>query len=270
MNEIPTNSIDLIITSPPYWNKVDYKHDKQLGMGLTYRQFLVNLQNNLNECMRVIKEDRFIIIIVADVRTPSGYRSLNERPRLYPLHADIIKMFLDMDFDFFQHFIWRKLGINKPKGKIVYGTVGSREYKGLASPPFLYTDFLMEHILVFRKPGERRELPSEKVRYEDSFNAINIEDAHNWVDPVWVIDSPSNENHPATFPTELVYRLIKMFSFKDETILDPFIGSGTVCEVAIPLNRNVIGYDVNENYINQIAKRYPTLTKSETGYIGIV
>lgn len=261
MSELNTASIDLIITSPPYWNLVDYEFEKQLGYGLTYKHFLLLLKNTLIECMRVLKDDAFAVFVVADIRKRSGYRGKDERPRIYPLHADIINFFLEMDFDFFQHFIWRKQGINKPKGPIVYGTVGNKEYKGLASPPFLYSDLLMEHIIVFRKPGRKRTLPSPQERFLDQYNQIKFDDLRLWVDPVWHINSPADDNHPATFPAELAYRLIKMFSFRNDFVLDPFAGSGTALSVALSIERNAIGYELNPSYIDILVGQYPELTK---------
>jgi len=258
MREIGTSSIDLIVTSPPYWSIVNYGYPGQLGMGLTYHHFLLLLEKTLLECMRVIKEDSFVAFIVADIRTEAEYRGKGGRPRIHPLHSDIIQFFLKMDFDFFAHYFWRKNGINKPKGKIVYGSLGSGKYKGFAVPPFLYSDLLIEHVLVFRKPGKRKTLPFES-RFCDSNNIIAIQDVRKWVDPIWVFDSPVSQLHPATCPREIVARLIKMHSMANDRILDPFMGSGTTCDVALALGRNAIGYEIHDDYINSFLQRYQEL-----------
>lgn len=263
MNEIQTSSIDLVLTSPPYWDLINYGEKNQVGIGLTYKHYLNKLENILLERMRVLKSDTFIVMIVADIRKQAHYLGGEERPQIYPLHADIIQYFLSMGFQFFQHFIWKKTAINKPKGKIIYGSVGRGSNKGIASPPFLYSDLLFEHVLVFRKPGKRRLMPSLEERFKDPYNAIDIVLAKEWVSPIWHIESPKHPYHPATFPTELAYRLIKMYSFRGEVVLDPFVGSGTTIDTALRLNRNAIGYEINEKYVTQIRTRYPSLISIE-------
>ncbi len=246
MNEFQTGSIDLIVTSPPYWNIIDYNHPDQLGKGLTYKMFLENLKKNLFECMRVLKEDAFICIVVGDVRT--GDYKQNGRPRIYSLQSSIIEYFTEeMDFDLFQHFIWEKYGVKKRKGPNIYGSVGTGKNKDKAVPPLLYSDLIMEHILVFRKPGKRsRGTIPERLTQEE--NILMKNDLVEWLNPIWKIHSPPNPKHPATFPDDLTYRLIKLFSLKDDKVLDPFAGTGTTLINALKLNRNAYGYEISKEY----------------------
>lgn len=247
MKEINTNSIDLVITSPPYWDIKDYKSDEQLGLGLTYKCYLELLKKNIFECMRVLKEVGFCVFNVADIRKNVS-KSKYSRSKIYPIHSDLIQYFISMDFEFFSHTIWKKESVKKgDKGKIIYGSV-DKEY---IYPPYVYNDLSIEHILVFRKPGNQRNLPKLNERV-DKFLKEDIED---WFTPIWNINPSShNKDHPATFPDELVNRIINLYSIKGDTILDPFCGTGTTLKVANELQRNAIGYEINLGYLTTIIK----------------
>ncbi|ADU29405.1 DNA-methyltransferase [Evansella cellulosilytica] len=250
MNEIQTGTIDLIVTSPPYWNLIDYSHPDQLGKGLSYKMFMKKIKKNLFECMRVLKEDAFICIVVGDVRT--GEYKQNGRPRIYSLQSSLIEYFTEeMDFDLFQHFIWEKFGVKKGNGPNIYGSVGTGKNKDKAVGPLLYSDLIMEHILVFRKPGKRsRGSIAERLSHKE--NILMKEELVEWLNPVWKIHSPHNSKHPATFPDELCKRLILLFSLKDDKVLDPFAGTGTTLINALNLGRNAYGYEINPKYIDII------------------
>lgn len=258
MKELNTGSIDLIVTSPPYWNLIDYDHPKQLGKNISYKQFLYYLKRNLFECMRVLKEDGLACFIVGDIR--SGKYNKKNRPSIYPLHADLIHFFTEeMDFDLFQHFVWEKYGVKKgEKSKIVYGSRCRGEDKDYAVPVYLYNDLLTEHILIFRKPGIRK-LPTLKERFSETCNRLKISELQQWLKPVWKINSTSNKNHKATLPYEIAERIIRMYSLKDDTVLDPFCGTGTTLEAAVHWKRNAIGFEINENYILDFVKTHNLL-----------
>jgi DNA modification methylase len=265
LSEIGTNTIDLIVTSPPYWDIIDYGHPNQVGKGLTYKHFFRVLEKTFLECMRVVKEDSFIALIVGDVRKSSRNYNKNERARIYPFHSDIIKLFNEMDFEFFQHFIWQKTSVKKgEKGKILYGSVGRGEFKDFAAPPLIYTDLLFEHILVFRKPGNKQER-NFNFGLTDEYTKIPIETAREWMNPIWKIDSPMNKNHRATFPLEIAARLIKLFSYRSDTILDPFCGTGTLIKQAVAFQRKAIGYELNENYLLNLTSEL-NLKRTKFGY----
>lgn len=250
MIEITNNSIDLILTSPPYWMLRDYEQQDQIGLGMTYKQFLYYLRNNIIECIRVLKEDSLAIFIVGDIRPKAGYGGKEEdsRCKTYPLQANIINIFEEFDYDLFSHIIWSKTS-NK-SSKIIPGNVDSE----FVYPPYIHMDLSNEHILVFRKPGKRRDIPPREI-YKLKGDVIDKKsEATIWLKPIWFIEPVNSKttNHPAPFPSELVERLIRMFSLKEDTILDPFCGSGTTLKAAFKLERNAIGYEVNENYLKEI------------------
>jgi DNA modification methylase len=255
MSEIEHGTIDLIITSPPYWFLKDYEHPNQLGFNMTYKQYLNQLKVHLHECIRVLKKDSFICINVGDVRTRE-YKQTG-RPRLYPIQSDLISFFTEeMDFDLSQHFIWEKFGVKKgEKAALIRGSVGKGEYKNFGVAPFLYTDLLTEHILVFRKPGYR-DRGTIFERQDEELNRIPKEKLKEWLNPVWKINAGKHPIHKAVFPDELVKRLIKLFSLKNDIILDPFCGVGTTLRIANDLGRNAIGFELNKVYLEEITKLY--------------
>ncbi|MBM7660412.1 site-specific DNA-methyltransferase (adenine-specific) [Bacillus mesophilus] len=255
MSEIGNSTIDLIVTSPPYWFLKDYDNPGQLGLNMTYQQYLNQLKLHLHECIRVLKIDSFICINIADVRT--GEYKKSGRPRIYPIQSDLINFFTrEMDLDLYQHFIWEKYGVKKgEKASLIRGSVGKGKFKEYGIAPFLYTDLLTEHILVFRKPGNRDRGPIDQ-RQDEEMNRIPKEKLQEWLNPIWKINSAKHQFHKAIFPDEVVRRLIKLFSLKNDTILDPFCGIGTTMRVANELQRNSIGYELNQKYIMDIANTH--------------
>lgn len=255
MEEIATASVDFILTSPPYWNLVDYKHPNQIGNNVSYKHYLHQLKKTLLECMRVIKEDSMICLVVGDIRT--GKYKQTGRPRLYSIQSSIIQFFTEeMDFDLFQHFIWEKYGVKKgEKSSLIYGSVCRGKYKDFGVPPFLYTDLLSEHILVFRKPGIRERPPIEE-RQKDNLNLISKDELNTWLKPIWKINSNKDPLHRATFPYSLANQLIKLYTLKGDIVLDPFAGTGTALKCAIDLERNAIGYEINLTYFENLIKEY--------------
>lgn len=263
MNDIPTNSIDLIITSPPYWDLRDYNHENQIGNGYSFKHFVKTLENNLYECARVLKNDAACCFIVADIRNRDKYKK-DGRPKIYSMQSEIIHFFTNtLDFELFQHFFWKKGGV-KSSG-IIYGSVCQGEYKDFAVPPALYSDLLVEHILIFRKPGFR-EFPPLNERFESCVhNKIPKDTLQEWLHPIWDINPRKHKLHKATFPDEIPKRLIKMYSLSGGIVLDPFAGTGTTLYAAINNNRNAIGYEINLDYLQEIIKDYNL--SSTTNYL---
>lgn len=259
MVEIVTNSIDLILTSPPYWDLKDYGDNKQLGLGLTYETYLKFLYNNILACSRVLKSDAFCVFNVADIR-----RNLrgdkNDRPRVYSIQSYLIREFEKLGLELFSHIIWEKNSVKKgEKGKIIHGSVD----KDYIYPPYVYNDLSIEHILVFRKPGVKRELP-KLIHRKDKFLKNEVQDFYN---PVWKLNESTNDkNHPAAFPKELASRIVKMYSLKGDVVLDPFVGSGTTLEEATKLGRATIGYELNLSYLDEIISKYKLVEISDREY----
>lgn len=243
MNEIETNSIDLIVTSPPYWDLVDYNNCNQLGMGLTFNTYLTYMNTFLLSSSRVLKFDGFLAIIVADIRkNESG--SSKERPKLYSIQSYIINRLEGLGIDLHAHIIWKKTSVKSSGKKIIYGSVD----KDYAYPPFAYNDLDIEHILIFRKPGSKRDLPSLAERMDK----LDKDDLNDEYSSLWRFNEVSNnKNHPATFPNALVERIIKLFSITNDVVLDPFMGSGTTALSCISMNREFLGYEINKSYINE-------------------
>lgn len=256
MVEIKTNTIDLILTSPPYWDLKDYGHENQLGLGLTYKTYLRFLNSNLLACARVLKADGFCVFNVADIRKNLN-GDKNSRSQIYSIQAYLIREFEELGLELFSHIIWRKRSVKKgKKGKILYGSVDG-EY---IYTPYVYNDLSFEHILVFRKPGDRRVLPKLKDR-EDKYKKDEFQENY---DPIWVFDeSTKGKEHPARFPNKLAETIIKMYSLKGDTILDPFAGSGTSLDEADKLSRKAIGYEVNLEHLKELISKY-NIIKVET------
>lgn len=248
MKEINTNSIDLIFTSPPYWDLIDYKNSNQLGLGITFETYLAFMDKFLLSSARVLKFDSFLVINIADIRKNLS-NSLNDRPKIYSIQSHIIPKLKSLGLDFHAHIIWKKKSVKASGKKIIYGSI-DREY---IYPPFAYNDLDIEHILVFRKPGTKRKLPPLASRI-DKIPKENLSDEYS---SLWEFNETSNhKEHPATFPLALAERVIKLYSITNDTVLDPFIGSGTTALGCINLNRNFIGYELNKDYLNSSLYQY--------------
>lgn len=259
MVEIVTNSIDLILTSPPYWDLKDYGDSKQLGLGVTYETYLRFLYNNILACSRVLKSDAFCVFNVADIRKNlSGNK--NDRPKVYSIQSYIIREFQKLGLELFSHIIWEKNSVKKgEKGKIIYGSVD----KHYIYPPYAYNDLSIEHILVFRKPGTKRELP-KLIDRKDKIPKNEIGDLYN---SIWKFNESTNDkNHPAAFPKEFAKRIIKMYSVEEDMVLDPFVGSGTTLDEAIKLGRIATGYELNLSFLDDIISKYKLVELSDGEY----
>lgn len=259
MKEIGNNTINLIITSPPYWDLKDYKNNNQLGLGMTYEFYMDLLKKNLYECVRVLKNDSFCVINVADIRRRLS-KSEECRPKIFSLHCDIIKYFESMGLELFTHYIWNHK-INHVANK-VYGAKSKIGDDLYVYPPYIYSELSIEHILVFRKGGPIRKLPKPLHRRVDKFK---LKEIASWLQPIWTINSTKSSLHPATFPEELVERLIYLFSITGDTILDPFCGTGTTLKVAKKLKRSCIGYELNYSYIEPLIKDWK-MSKNNNSY----
>lgn len=257
MLEVDTNSINLILTSPPYWDLKDYGDKKQLGIGLTFETYIRFLCTNILACSRVLKIDGFCVFNVADVRRNLS-ENKNDRPKLYSIQSYIIREFEKLGLELFSHIIWEKTSVKKgEKGKIIYGSVD----KDFIYPPYVYNDLSIEHILIFRKPGAKRKLPKLKNR-KDGIPKDEIGELYN---SVWKFnESTKNKSHPAVFSKEFANRIIKMYSLKGDIVLDPFAGIGTTLEEATNLGRLSIGYELNLSYLNDLIVKY-NLTQISDG-----
>jgi len=229
MSELPDNSVHLVITSPPY--NVGKEYDEDLSLD-EYLQFL-------NKVWREIYR-----VLVPGGRVCINVANLGRKPYI-PLHSYIIQGMLEIGYLMRGEIIWNKASSASPS--TAWGSWLS------ASNPVLRD--IHEYILIFCKETFSR-------KRGDKINTITKEQFLEWTKSVWTFPAVSAKKigHPAPFPEELPYRLIQLYSFKDDVVLDPFVGSGTTCLVALKTGRNYIGYDNNPDYVKLAEDRIRTYT----------
>ena len=241
MNELEDNSVHLIITSPPYWQLKDYGNDNQIGFNDTYEQYINNLNLVWKECYRVLHDGCRLCINIGDQFARSIYYG---RYKVIPIHSEIIRFCETIGFDFMGQIIWQKATtMNTTGGGAVMGSF-PHPRNGIVKLDF-------EYILLFKKQGN-----APKPTKEQKEQAIMTNEEWNtYFNGHWYFNGAKQDKHLAMFPEELPKRLIKMFSFSNETVLDPFMGSGTTALAARKLNRNSVGYEINPEYIPLIKEK---------------
>ncbi|MFH0811149.1 MAG: site-specific DNA-methyltransferase [Pseudomonadota bacterium] len=234
--------IHLVLTSPPYWTLKRYReHPDQLGHVQDYEEFLVELSKVWKECYRVLSPGGRLICVVGDVCLS---RKKFGRHVVMPLHADIAVCCRRIGFDNLNPIIWYK--ISNAHYEVENGT----KFLGKPYEPNAIIKNDIEFILMQRKPGGYRK-PTEEQR---RLSMISKEDYKEWFRQFWTITGASTREHPAPFPHELAYRLVRMFSFSGDTVLDPFCGTGTTMVAAMKTNRHSIGVETDPVYC-QMARR---------------
>jgi modification methylase len=241
MPEIADNSVELVVTSPPYWMIKDYGARGQIGYGQGLHAYLEDLHQAWAECLRVACEGGRLCVNVGD---QFARARLFGRYRVIPLHAEIIAQCVALSFDYLGSIIWRKkTTMNTSGGAVV---MGSYPY-----PPNGIVEIDFEYILLFRKPGEARAVPRE--RKEGA--ALSRDEWKSWYSGHWNVGGARKGGHEAPFPEEIPRRLIRMFSLPGDTVLDPFLGTGTTAAVAVALGRSAVGYEINLDYIAVAGER---------------
>lgn len=244
MQWIPDESVHLVITSPPYWTLKEYPRRKgQLGSISGYEQFHDELEHVWRHCLRVLVPGGRLVCVVGDVCLS---RKQHGRHMVMPLHADIVVRCRRVGFDNLTPIFWYK--ISNAKYEIENGNAG---FLGKPYEPNAIIKNDVEFILMLRKPGGYRK-PTEDQRES---SRLTKEEHHDWFQQVWTVPGESTRKHPAPFPLELAYRLVRMFSFTGDTILDPFMGTGTTLLAAAHCYRNGIGIEIDEDYVNQAKAR---------------
>lgn len=240
---IQDNSIHLVVTSPPYWTLKKYnEHEKQMGHIEDYDLFLEELSKVWKEVFRVLVPGGRLVCIVGDVclsRKKSG------RHRVVPLHADIAVICRKIGFDNLNPIIWHK--ISNANYEVNNGT----KFLGKPYEPNAIIKNDIEFILMQRKPGGYRK-PTNEQR---EMSMIEKDDYNKWFQQFWNISGASTKLHPAPFPFELAYRLVRMFSFWGDMVLDPFSGTGTTILAAMESGRNSIGIEIDPDYFRFAANR---------------
>jgi site-specific DNA-methyltransferase (adenine-specific) len=230
MKELPDNSIHLMITSPPYNVSKEYDND------LSLKDYLMLLQNSFKETYRVLVNGGRVCINVAN---------LGRKPYI-PLSDYISKIMLNIGFNMRGEIIWNKAASASPS--TAWGSWQS------AANPILRD--VHEYILVFSKGDYKREKGNKE-------NTISREQFMEWTKSIWTMNAESARRigHPAPFPEELPFRLIQLYSFKHDIILDPFMGSGTTAISALKSERNYVGYEISKEYIKLAEKRIEPFKK---------
>ena len=235
MTELIDNSIHLVITSPPYWQLKDYGSKNQIGFDDNYENYINHLNLTWQECYRVLHNGCRLCINIGDQFARSIYYG---RYKIIPIHTEIIKFCEIIGFDFMGSIIWQKATtMNTTGGASIMGSFPNPR-NGIVKLDF-------EYILLFKKQGEAPKPTKEQKENSKMSN----EEWNTYFNGHWYFSGAKQDKHLAMFPEELPRRLIKMFSFPDEIILDPFMGSGTTALAAKKLNRNSIGYEINSDFI---------------------
>ncbi|GBE00858.1 modification methylase HindIII [bacterium BMS3Bbin06] len=241
MDEIINESVHLVITSPPYWQLKDYGNGSQIGFNDSYEDYINNLNLVWDECYRVLHEGCRLCINIGDQFARSVYYG---RYKIIPIRTEIIKFCETIGFDYMGAIIWQKV--------TTCNTTGGATIMGSFPYPrngIIKLDY--EFILIFKKLGNppkvTKEIKEQSKLTKDEWNEYFY--GH------WNFPGEKQDKHLAMFPEELPKRLIKMFSFVGDTVLDPFLGSGTTCLAAKNLNRNSIGYEINEKFLPIIKEK---------------
>jgi site-specific DNA-methyltransferase (adenine-specific) len=241
MDLLEDRSIHLIITSPPYWQLKDYGTENQIGFNDSYENYVNNLNLVWSECFRVLHDGCRLCINIGDQFARSVYYG---RYKVIPIHAEIIKFCEIAGFDFMGQIIWKKATtMNTSGGGVV---MGSFPY-----PRNGIVKLDSEYILLFKKRGNAPKPTAEQKAAATMTN----EEWNIYFNGHWYFSGVKQDKHPAMFPEELPVRLIKMFSFPDEIVLDPFVGSGTTTLAAKKLGRNSVGYEINSGFIPIIKEK---------------
>ena len=237
MKDIPNNSLHLMITSPPYNVSKEYDND------LSLNEYLSLLKNCFTETYRVLVDGGRACINIANI---------GRKPYI-PLSDYVSKIMIEIGFNMRGEIIW-----NKSAGAGISTAWGSFQS---ASNPILRD--VHEYILIFSKGNYKRERDKEEKELRK--DNITKEEFIEWTKSVWTMNTESAKRigHPAPFPEELPNRLIKLFSFTNDIVIDPFMGSGTTAIAAIKNNRNFVGYEINKEYINLANNRILNLKINE-------
>lgn len=240
---ITDESVHLIVTSPPYWNLKKYNNNKdQLGHIEDYEEFLRELRKVWEECFRVLTPGGRLVCVVGDVCMS---RRQHGRHRVMPLHADICVQCRIVGFDNLNPIIWYKISNAK------FEANNGSKFLGKPYEPNAIIKNDIEFILMERKPGGYRK-PTDLQR---RLSRIEKGDFNKWFRQIWNLTGASTSKHPAPFPLELAHRLVQMFSFEGDTVLDPFCGTGTTSIAAVKSSRNSIGIEVDASYCRIAARR---------------
>ena len=244
MNDLKDESINLIITSPPYWTLKDYENKDQIGLGSdSYGNYIQELDKVWSECVRVLSPDGKICINIMPFLLTGKAARFNRRETKLVLPD--ISNFMESTGVMYQFalYIWDKRKIAR------FSSFGSYPF-----PTNIFSTYPYEWIIVFSKKGARKKV-SKEIKEKSK---ISNKEWREWaINSIWEMQpaKAKAENHPAPFPEELPKRLIKLHSFFGDSVLDPFLGSGTTVKAAYDLGREGIGYELNKDYYHILKRK---------------
>ncbi len=241
---IADESTHLVLTSPPYWTLKEYPaHKGQLGLVADYEAFHDELDKVWRHCFRVLVPGGRLVCVVGDVCLS---RRRHGRHSVMPMHADVVVRARKIGFDNLSPIFWYKIA------NANYEVENGSSFLGKPYEPNAIIKNDVEFILMLRKPGGYRQ-PTEEQR---DASRLTKEEYQEWFQQVWNgLMGESTKNHPAPYPEELAYRLVRMFSFADDTVLDPFMGTGTTLLAASRCGRRSIGVDIEPSYVKMAKQR---------------
>ncbi len=252
MPSLEPESVHLILTSPPYWTLKDYRDTEgQLGHVEDYDEFVDQLDRVWRRCFSALVPGGRLICVVGDVCL--SRRENGGRHTVVPLHASIQEHCRQIGFDNLAPIIWHKIS------NAAYEVEGGSSFLGKPYEPNAVIKNDIEFILMERKSGAYRT-PDISVKI---LSLISADNHKKWFQQIWTgITGASTKHHPAPYPSELAERLIRMFSFVGDTVLDPFLGTGTTSVAAAKWGRNSIGFEVDSHYFRLAQKRIAEETSS--------
>jgi DNA modification methylase len=242
---VDAESVHLVLTSPPYWTLKEYRRsDGQLGYIADYGSFVEELEKVWSHCWRALMPGGRLVVVVGDVCL--SRRQNDGRHTVVPLHASIQESCRKIGFDNLAPIIWHKIA------NASYEVENGSRFLGKPYEPNAVIKNDVEYILMQRKPGAYRK-PSLAARV---LSVISAENHQKWFQQIWSdVTGASTKDHPAPYPLVLAERLIRMFSFVGDTVVDPFLGTGTTSVAAAKLGRNSKGIEVDSHYLEMATAR---------------
>lgn len=255
VGDIEPESVHLVLTSPPYWTLKEYRRsDGQLGFVADYGAFLHELDKVWKHCWKALAPGGRLVIVVGDVCL--SRRQNDGRHTVVPLHASITESCRKVGFDNLAPIFWYKIS------NAAYEVENGSRFLGKPYEPNGVIKNDVEYILMQRKPGAYRK-PTLAARVLSVISSANHQ---KWFQQIWSdVTGASTKDHPAPYPLELADRLVRMFSFVGDTVLDPFLGTGTTSLAAAKCGRNSVGIEIDAHYLQMAEKRLITETSQLWG-----
>lgn len=233
---LENESIPLAFYSPPYWNYIEYDGGNGIGnKEETYKEYLANL-GQMNACLfdKIIKGGR-VVINVCNMKSRKSVEG--DSYMMYPITHHISSIMSEIGFIFYDEFVWDKIRLRTPDSKFLFGS-----YPYPPTPRIMNSNF--ENILVFCRKGKRPKVDKE-IKEKSK---LTIEEWREFTTGIWRINARRSTRHPAVFPSEVAERIIRLYSFFGDIVLDPFAGIGTTIDAAEKWGRCGIGYEISESY----------------------